>query len=503
MGSWLLSEKLFRDRQDAGKKLARHLRRYAERAPIVLGLPRGGVPVAYEVARALDAPLDVCVVRKIGAPFEPELGIGAVAEDGAVWVNREAMKLVGVTEQELRELIAEKQAEVAERVQRFREGAPPLDVTGRLVLVVDDGIATGGTAHAALVTLRARGAARVVLAVPVGAAESLGELTSVADEVVCPHAEEAFYAVGQWYEDFEATSDDDVVQLLHASKRSEGATAPSASAPLDASSTAAGGTAGASAGEAPSVQPGATPSSRSPRSEPSERAPASERATVRRNVQVPVGERMLEGQLTVPARARGLILFAHGSGSGRLSPRNQYVAGELQQLGLGTLLVDLLTQEEEAMDALTGHLRFDIGLLASRLVAATEWSRLERETRALDLGYFGASTGAAAALIGAAERAEMVHAVVARGGRPDLAEQWLPRVKAPTLLIVGGEDDEVITLNEDAFDRLECPKELEIVPNATHLFPEPGALERVAELAGAWFTRHLGRRALRATDLHA
>ena len=469
MGSWVLSEKLFRDRRDAGQKLARHLRRYADASPIVLGLPRGGVPIAYEVARALGAPLDVCVVRKIGAPFEPELGIGAVAEDDAVWVNREAMALVGVSERELRQLIAEKRAEVEERVRRFREGAPPIDVRGRLVLVVDDGIATGGTAHAAIVTLRARGADRIVLAVPVGAAESLGELASVADEVVCPHPEQVFYAVGQWYEDFEATTDDDVVELLRRAKAER--------AQQIASPTTASG---------PSSQP----------------LSARMRETMRRNVQIPVGDRMLEGQLTVPALAKGLVLFAHGSGSGRHSPRNQYVAGQLQELGLATMLLDLLTQEEETIDALTGHLRFDIGLLASRLVAATEWSRLERETRTLDLGYFGASTGAAAALIGAAERPEMVHAVVSRGGRPDLAEPWLPRVKAPTSFIVGGNDVDVVALNQDAFDLLECPKQLEIIPNATHLFPEPGALERVAELAGAWFTRYLGGRALRASHLH-
>lgn len=471
MGSWVLSEKLFRDRREAGQELAGHLRRYADRAPVVLGLPRGGVPVAYEVARALGAPLDVCVVRKIGAPVEPELGIGAVAEDGALWVNRSAMAMVGCSEKELQQIVKEKRAEVESRVRRFREGAPPIDVRGRLVLVVDDGIATGGTARAAIETLRARGAGRIVLVVPVAAAESLAELSSVADEIVCPHAEEAFYAVGQWYEDFTATTDDDVVELLHRAKKEEREEAERSRA--------------------------------APRSERG--APSSERGgtTTRRNVQIPVGDRKLEGILTVPPGAKGLVLFAHGSGSGRHSPRNQYVAGELQNAGLATLLLDLLTQEEEAIDALTGHLRFDIGLLASRLVAATEWSRLERETRTLDLGYFGASTGAAAALIGAAERPEMVHAVVSRGGRPDLAESWLPRVKAPTLLIVGGEDDEVVTLNREAFDLLECPKEIEIVPKATHLFPEPGALERVAELACGWFTRHLGGRALRGAHLHA
>jgi putative phosphoribosyl transferase len=463
--SWLLGEKLFRDRRDAGHQLAARLRKYRDQDPVVLGLPRGGIPVAYEVARALGAPLDVCVVRKIGAPMEPELGIGAVAEDGALWVNREAMEIVGVSERELAKLVKTQQAEVEARVQRFRQGAPPIDVHDKVVLVVDDGVATGGTAHAALETLRARGARWIVLAVPVGASDTVAELASVADEVVCPHAEESFFAVGQWYDDFTATTDDDVVTLLERARSER---------------TQAG----------PSVKP---------------RTARTERAStaIHRNVQIPLGDRLLEGQLSIPPGATGLVIFAHGSGSGRHSPRNQYVAGELQRKGLATLLLDLLTQEEEVVDVLTGHLRFDIGLLAGRLVTATEWARQEREAKALDIGYFGASTGAAAALIAAAERPALVHAVVSRGGRPDLAEEYLDRVKAPTLLIVGGEDREVERLNREAFELLECPKEIEIVPRATHLFPEPGALERVAELAGAWFTRHLGMAARPAPHLRA
>lgn len=209
-----MTRRYFVDRVDAGRRLAVKLRRYAAESPIVLGLPRGGVPVAYEVARELDAPLDVCVVRKLGAPIQPELGIGAVAEDGAIHVDRETMALVGVSQPELDELVATKRAEVAQRVAKFRRGEPPIPVRDRTVLVVDDGIATGGTARAALQTLRARGAARIVLAVPVAAAETLDALLPVADEIVCLHAEEEFYAVGLWYEDFTATTDDDVVELL-------------------------------------------------------------------------------------------------------------------------------------------------------------------------------------------------------------------------------------------------------------------------------------------------
>lgn len=456
--SWLLSEKIFRDRRDAGQQLAVRLREYRDQAPIVLGLPRGGVPVAYEVARELDAPLDVCVVRKIGAPMEPELGIGAVAEGNTVWVNREAKAIVGVSDRELSQLVEAQQKEVEARVQRFRKGDPPLEVKDKVVLIVDDGIATGGTARAAIETLRARGARRVVLAVPVGAADSVDELAEVADDVVCPHSETAFFAVGQWYDDFTATTDDEVGELLERSRRERA------------------------------------------QREPAVATRTAERTGVQRNVQIPIGDRVLQGHLVIPAGARALVLFAHGSGSGRHSPRNQYVASELQQQGLGTLLLDLLTQEEEVIDSMTGHLRFDIGLLASRLVSATEWVRTQE--REIDFGYFGASTGAAAALIAAAERPALVHAVVSRGGRPDLAEECLERVQAPTLLIVGGEDREVEQLNREAFDRLSCTKEIEIISRATHLFPEPGALERVAELAGEWFNRHLGERVRPAPPLH-
>ncbi|HEX6751596.1 MAG TPA: dienelactone hydrolase family protein [Longimicrobium sp.] len=209
-------------------------------------------------------------------------------------------------------------------------------------------------------------------------------------------------------------------------------------------------------------------------------------------VRVPGGGVALEGNLAVPEGAHGVVLFAHGSGSSRHSSRNRYVAAELRRAGLGTLLIDLLTGDEEAVDIRTRHLRFDIGLLAERLVGATDWLAEQTETRGLPVGLFGASTGGGAALVAAAERPERVGAVVSRGGRPDLAGEALPRVRAPTLLIVGGDDLPVIGLNRAAFAALRCTKEMEIVPGATHLFEEPGALERVAELAAGWFTHYLG-----------
>jgi dienelactone hydrolase len=208
-------------------------------------------------------------------------------------------------------------------------------------------------------------------------------------------------------------------------------------------------------------------------------------------ISIPSGRVKLEGELKLPKGATGIVLFAHGSGSSRHSRRNQYVAQVIREAGVGTLLFDLLTTEEEAIDAYTGELRFNVDFLGRRLVDATNWVISQPATQHLRIGYFGASTGAAAALIAAVELSNIVAAVVSRGGRPDLAGNALGKVKAPTLLIVGGNDDVVIQLNEEARANLRCMKELKIVPGATHLFEEPGTLEQVAKLASDWFRRKL------------
>lgn len=210
-------------------------------------------------------------------------------------------------------------------------------------------------------------------------------------------------------------------------------------------------------------------------------------------VRFPVGRVFLEGNLLIPEQAKGLVVFAHGSGSSRQSPRNRHVARTLRDSELATLLFNLLTKDEEAEDLVTGEKRFEIGLLARRLVDATDWLQSQRPTHHLRLGYFGASTGAAAALVAAAERANIVGAVVSRGGRPDLAGFLLDRVKAPTLLIVGGQDFPVIEMNRKALDKLRVEKKLVIIPGATHLFEEPGTLDEAARLAANWFTRYLGQ----------
>jgi dienelactone hydrolase len=214
---------------------------------------------------------------------------------------------------------------------------------------------------------------------------------------------------------------------------------------------------------------------------------------IAREVRIATGTKSLEGTLTLPQGASGVVLFAHGSGSSRHSPRNRLVANAIVDARIGTLLFDLLTGEEGKLDALTGHLRFDIGLLATRLEQATLWLSGEAGMRGLRIGYFGASTGAAAALVAAARLGEKVDAVVSRGGRPDLAWQYLPKVMAPTLLIVGSLDREVIALNQQAYEQLRCTKAFQIVPGASHLFEEPGTLERVAQLAVEWFRQWLAQ----------
>ncbi len=212
---------------------------------------------------------------------------------------------------------------------------------------------------------------------------------------------------------------------------------------------------------------------------------------INRPVEIPAGSVVLEGELVVPAGVSGIVMFAHGSGSSRHSPRNKFVAGVIRDANLGTLLFDLLTHEEESVDTYTRHLRFDIGLLAGRLVAAANWLKSLEETKHLKIGIFGSSTGGAAALIAASLLGESVGTVVSRGGRPDLTGDELTRVKSPVLLIVGGLDYEVVKLNEQAYAKLECVKQMKIVPGASHLFEEPGKLNVVAELAAEWFGRYL------------
>jgi putative phosphoribosyl transferase len=425
---------IFRNRVEAGRRLAERLQHLSGRDVVVLGLPRGGVPVAYEVAQALHAPLDVIVVRKLGVPFQPELAMGAIGEEGVRLVDERMLSMAGVNSNRLAAVEARERVELDRRARLFRGDRERVPLEGKWAVIVDDGIATGSTARAAARVARALGAEHVVVATPVAPTEVFDRLREDADDVVVVDTPEPFYAIGQFYLDFSQTPDAEVTALL---EKAAGA------------------------------------------------VPEEGRRSFDDEVVIEAGETRLEGHLNVPKKAGGVVVFAHGSGSSRHSQRNRMVAGVLNRAGIGTLLFDLLTTAEEADRTNV----FDIDLLAGRLLAATRWL-VESGRTAGPIGYFGASTGAAAALAAAAELGEHITAVVSRGGRPDLAGPKLAEVTAPTLLIVGGRDRTVLDLNRSAQADLRCENRLEIVPGATHLFEEPGALDRVADLAQDWFVEH-------------
>ncbi|QOV33799.1 phosphoribosyltransferase [Streptomyces ferrugineus] len=437
------------DRRAAGRLLAEGLDGLRGQDVVVLGLPRGGMPVAAEVARHLGAPLDVLVVRKLGVPWQPEWAFGAIGEHGVRVLNRDVVGDAGLDAAEQEAVEAAERAELDRRVRDYRQGRPALPVAGRTAVVVDDGLATGATAEAACRVVRGQGAARVVLAVPVGPVHGVERLRRVADNVVCPRPQQVLGSVGAWYRDFTQIEDAEVTALLADAAR------------------------------------------------PTPRSAAGPAPPPNREVLLPAAGARLGARLVVPDGARAVVAFAHGSGSGRHSPRNRYVATALNRAGLATLLLDLLT-DDEAHDR---HNVFDILLLARRLHSAAVW--LRRET-SLPVAYFGASTGAAAALEAAALSGSGIISVVCRGGRPDLATPAaLTHVRAPTLLIVGSRDTQVLSLNRLAADRMHCEHRMAVVPGATHLFEEPGTLTTVAELARDWFTAHLGRPTTRTPPLRS
>jgi putative phosphoribosyl transferase len=444
---------VFKNRKDAGNQLAMRLGAYANREDvIVLGIPRGGVPVAFEIAQALNAPLDLFLSRKLGVPGQEELAFGAVAAGDGRFLDQEIIRAAGISEREIERVTKEVTETLNQRAALYRGDRGPLEVAGRTVILVDDGIATGASMYAAIKALRQMKPAKLVVAVPVAPPTTTAWLRRAIDELVCLDEPEPFYAVGQFFERFSQISDEEVMDLLRRANQ------PSANRPFIESSSTVD-----SAGEG------------------SEQEVAIEIETL-----------TLEGTLSIPQGANSIVLFAHGSGSSRHSPRNRYVAGVLQSHGIATLLFDLLTHEEEVVDESNHQLRFNIALLAKRLVEVTQWITQYPSTKALPIGYFGASTGAAAALLAATSLPDRVAAIVSRGGRPDLALEALGQVGASVLLIVGGADPIVITLNRQALRRLQCRnKQLVVVPGATHLFEEPGKLEEVAQTAADWFAHFL------------
>jgi putative phosphoribosyl transferase len=437
--------KVFTDRFEAGLQLAQRLEAAFGSDVVVLAVPQGGVPVAFEIAQRLHAPLDVALVRRLGVPSHPSVFFGAIGEGGVRVVNHAVVKQWHLDDDEMATVEDHQLTRLRRRAKQLRRGDEPLPLAGRIAVVVDDGIATGMTARAACRSARARGAAKVVVAVPVAPSDVESRLAGHADAVLCLDRSAGSVSVRREFRHFPAVSDAEVMTLLERAKRRVGAVAAQA-------------------------------------------APAVPAAPLRdEEVWVRAGNVAVAGQLTVPVDPSGVVVFAHGSGSSRHSPRNRLVAQALNRAGLATLMFDLLTPEEERNRANV----FDIELLAGRLVAATQWLAEQPDTASLPVGYFGASTGAGAALVAAADPGVSVRAVVSRGGRPDLADQALPSVVAPTLLIVGGRDHVVLDLNRRAREAISGPCEIVVVPGATHVFEEPGTLDEVAELARDWFVDHL------------
>lgn len=421
---------IFTNRTQAGQLLGEKLRSLNFDRPCVLALPRGGVPIGAEIARLIGCDFDLLLVKKIGLPGHEELAVGAVGEAGEIVWQEDILSLYGLRPRDLAHEVERKRAEIETRLARFRAVKPALDFAGRDVIVVDDGLATGATMKAAALLARERGAKRIIVAVPVAPAQDNPELLRLIDDFVALSRPTPFFGVGQWYEDFTQVSDEEVLTILETK-----------------------------AGTASHVD---------------------------KSVNIRVGTASLPGALRVPPHPKGLVIFAHGSGSTHTSPRNRKVADALVAQGFATLRFDLLTPAEAENRANV----FNLPLLTSRLLGATKWARREKSVKGVPIGYFGASTGAAAAL-GAAAEDRKIQAVVSRGGRPDMALDQLAKVTAPTLLIVGGDDLPVIPLNEAAQAKL-ANSELVIIPGAGHLFEEAGTLDQVIEYAANWFQRHLG-----------
>lgn len=420
--------KRFENREHAGKILAEKLLKYQSLEPVILALPRGGVPLAHEIASKMGAPLDIVLVKKIGAPGNEEYAIGAVAEDEKPILNQKLIMHYKFNPDEIENIIVDRVAEIRRRSKVYRQNLPAVSLEERNVIVVDDGLATGATMLAAIEWLRTQKVKKIFVAVPVSSKEAEEEVRSKVDGFLSLITPDNMMAVGMWYKDFPQVSDEEVLSYLH--KQTVVTTTLST-----------------------------------------------------RNVWIEDGDAILQGVFSLPPEARGLILFAHGGGSSHKSPRNLYVAKALNDAGFGTLLFDLLTVNE----SLNRKNVFDIDLMTNRLLAATDWGK--RNCPHLPIGYFGASTGAAAAL-GAAEDRLDIFAVVSRGGRPDLAPEALPKVYAPTLLLVGAEDAAVIPLNQLAKEKLtNC--QMILIPKAGHLFQEAGTLEQVVEYAISWFASSL------------
>ncbi len=442
---------LYRDRHDAARAVVGALGALSGRRDLlVLGMPRGGVIVARAVADALAAPLDVIVARKLGVPGLPEVAFGAVAEGLQDATRDPVATYLGVPANVTSRIERRERAEVERRVRRYRGDRPPAEVEGRVVVLIDDGLATGATLRAAVLSLRARHPSRIVVAAPVGSAAGCGDLASLVDEVVVPATPEPFEMVSKWYDEFAPVSDDEVDRAL----RGESSGTPLRAAARDA---------------------------------------AEEREVT---VSLRAGHQALladlgtaEDWMTPGSPPRGLVILAHGGGSSRQSYRNRYLAGCLRMAGWSTLRIDLLLPQEQLQDAESALHRFDVDTIADRLQCAVDWATGTSVPGAANVVLFGASTGAAAAAMAAVARPEVVRGVIARGGRVDLALPALPLLRTPILFIVGGADALTLRANRTAIRALRGDVTLRVVRGAGHTFEEPGAIGSVGTLAIDWLER--------------
>jgi putative phosphoribosyl transferase len=447
---------LYADRAEAGRAVATALGALGgvarARDLVVLGLPRGGIPVARAVADALGAPLEALVARKLGVPGLNEVAFGAIAEGRRKVVEDSVWWYLGLPRRVVAPIVDRERTELRRRARLYRAGAPLPALSGRTVVLVDDGLSSGATLRAAALAVRRQRPARVIAAVPVASAMHCDDVRATVDELVAAATPEPFDTVSAWYDDFAPVSDAEVLRLLgrspdvHALASEAGPDAPEEheiAVPLEQDTTPEGG--------------------------------------------------RLTGDLGLPnGRPAGLVILAHGGGSSRNSYRNRYLAGRLRQAGWATMRVDLLLEHEQAEDDVTGDARFDIRRIARRLLCATEWAARTPAPGGERIVLLGASTGAAAALVVAATRPDLVSGVATRGGRVDLAGPSLPAVRTPVLMIVGGGDTDMLEQTRVSAPTLRGRTRVAVIRGAGHTFEEPGALGAVGEHVVHWLGR-LGR----------